>query len=536
MSVLKMMRKIYLHLFSSISAFSLIAQCAGALAEPSELTIVSSEQIVINNPLTSVSQLADVQSTDWTFQALQSLVERYECIADDADGIYRGNRALTRYEFASGLNACLERVNELIATATANQITTEDMIALQRLQAEFSAELATMRDRIDVLNTTTTQLETNQFSTTTKLSGQVVWAVNAGGFSGDRIINPRGVELATEDPNATILYRASVDFNTSFSGTDLLKVRLNTGSDRARDNAAGLLEPTFGSFLEFSLAGTDDQFSIARLHYSFTLAPDISVVVGPVLATFDFVDRNSYANLSFRDFSTQALVNNFVLLPLPVGSGVFVNWNPGGGSFSLRGLYVAADAANPNATRPIAGSATPAARPVSPFIPLLYPNLGGNSGLFGDPYQGIVEMEYAPSKAFAVRLQYSGGNIFDGQFDVFGINFELALSQQLAVFSRYGYSSYDNTAFGDINPNYWMAGIAFTDLFVPGVLAGIAAGQPFIDNAVGNATQTNIEAFYNFPINDNMRITPLVQVIIDPGNQNSNGTIVTGTLRSVFSF
>jgi porin len=81
-----------------------------------------------------------------------------------------------------------------------------------------------------------------------------------------------------------------------------------------------------------------------------------------------------------------------------------------------------------------------------------------------------------------------------------------------------------------------MAGIAFPDLFVPGARSGIAVGQPFIENAIGNATQTNIEAFYNFPVSNNIRITPLVQVIVNPGNQEDNGTIVTGTLRTVFSF
>lgn len=62
--------------------------------------------------VTSVSQFSDVQPTDWAFQALQSLVERYGCIAGYPNGTYRGNRAMTRYEFAAGLNACLNRVNE----------------------------------------------------------------------------------------------------------------------------------------------------------------------------------------------------------------------------------------------------------------------------------------------------------------------------------------------------------------------------------------------------------------------------------------
>ena len=96
----------------------------------------------IISQVTSVSQLSDVQPTDWAFAALQSLVERYGCIAGYPNGTYRGNRALTRYEFAAGLNACLDRVNELIATSTANIVSREDLDTLQRLQQEFSAELS----------------------------------------------------------------------------------------------------------------------------------------------------------------------------------------------------------------------------------------------------------------------------------------------------------------------------------------------------------------------------------------------------------
>lgn len=103
-----------------------------------EDALTSSEEIA---QVTSVSQLSDVQPTDWAFQALQSLVERYGCIAGYPDSSYRGLRALTRYEFAAGLNACLDRVNELIATATTNLVSKNDLITLQRLQEEFAAEL-----------------------------------------------------------------------------------------------------------------------------------------------------------------------------------------------------------------------------------------------------------------------------------------------------------------------------------------------------------------------------------------------------------
>ncbi|MCY7277718.1 MAG: iron uptake porin, partial [Phormidesmis sp. CAN_BIN44] len=84
-----------------------------AQAAPSSTSIASLDQVKAygsegaNNEVsqvTSVSQLSDVRPTDWAFQALQSLVERYGCIAGYPDKTYRGNRALTRFEFAAGLN------------------------------------------------------------------------------------------------------------------------------------------------------------------------------------------------------------------------------------------------------------------------------------------------------------------------------------------------------------------------------------------------------------------------------------------------
>ncbi|MGB3509931.1 MAG: iron uptake porin, partial [Microcoleaceae cyanobacterium] len=124
--------------------------------------------------ITSVEQLSDVQPTDWAFQALQSLVERYGCIAGYPDGSFRGNRAITRYEFAAGLNACLERIQQLIAVQTADLITQEDLAVLERLQENFAIELADIKGRVDALEARADVLAGQQFSTTTKLSGQIV--------------------------------------------------------------------------------------------------------------------------------------------------------------------------------------------------------------------------------------------------------------------------------------------------------------------------------------------------------------------------
>jgi len=71
------------------------SQDKGVVELSSQKTKVS--MVTTLEQVTSVSQLSDVQPTDWAFQALQSLVERYGCIAGYPDGTYRGNRALTRY-------------------------------------------------------------------------------------------------------------------------------------------------------------------------------------------------------------------------------------------------------------------------------------------------------------------------------------------------------------------------------------------------------------------------------------------------------
>ncbi len=206
--------------------------------------------------VTSVSQLSDVQPTDWAFQALQSLVERYGCIAGYPDGTYRGNRALTRYEFAAGLNACLDRVNELIGTATSDLAKREDLATLQKLQEEFATELATLRGRVDSVEVQVAELEANQFSTTTKLSGEVVAGV-AGIVTGDDI---DGNDL---DTSAVLVDRMRLEFATSFTGRDTLLTRLATG------NFAGFSTATRTSIISvigIDVSQTNIQ-SFARLNY-----------------------------------------------------------------------------------------------------------------------------------------------------------------------------------------------------------------------------------------------------------------------------
>jgi hypothetical protein len=199
------------------------------------------------NQTSSVSQLSDVKPTDWAFQALQSLVERYGCIVGYPDKTFRGNRALTRYEFAAGLNACIDRVNELIASATTDLAKKEDVETVQRLQEEFAAELAGIRGRLDTLETRTATLEKQQFTTTTKLQGEVI--LGLGGVIGNeqalnsdawRTINTTSALLRGDTRDALLTNRSFVFPDGRIGGTTTARV----GTAGTGANAGATAQPT----------------------------------------------------------------------------------------------------------------------------------------------------------------------------------------------------------------------------------------------------------------------------------------------------
>ena len=103
-----------------------------APAMASDLNMTAVNQYASSEQVTSVTQFSDVQPTDWAYSALSNLVERYGCVAGYPNGTFRGGRAMTRYEAAALLNACLDRVTE---------VTDE----LKRLLKEFDAELAVLK-------------------------------------------------------------------------------------------------------------------------------------------------------------------------------------------------------------------------------------------------------------------------------------------------------------------------------------------------------------------------------------------------------
>ncbi|MBN3926150.1 iron uptake porin, partial [Nostoc sp. NMS4] len=444
--------------------------------------------------VTSVSQFSDVQPTDWAFQALQSLVERYGCIAGYPNSTYRGNRALTRYEFAAGLNACLDRVNELIATATADLVSKQDLATLQRLQEEYSAELATLRGRVDGLEARTSELEANQFSTTTKLVGEAIFAVSD--VFGDNRAARGGNPTQDLNYNTTFSDRVRLNLYSSFTGKDQLQIRLNAGnivSNRGND-ALGSGTGTNMSRLGFD-GDNGNSVVIDKINYAFNLTDSVRVKIDATGAEL-YENVNNF-NSDFASSGRGALSRYGRFSPIyrqgQGGAGVTVTLNPKG-AISLSGAYIARTANDPTL----------------------------NNGLFDGDNAIFGQLSFQPTKAFNIGLTYArtyqtdgaANNLFQGTGSIFantpfgantrtqsnnyGVEATFQFSPQLALSGWGGYTTADAltgaNAGADADIWYWAGALALKDFGGEGNVLGVIFGQSpkvtggSIKNVAGNTT------------------------------------------------
>ncbi|WP_414564483.1 iron uptake porin [Anabaena sp. CCY 9613] len=486
--------------------------------------------------VTSVSQFSDVQPTDWAFQALQSLVERYGCIAGYPNATYRGNRALTRYEFAAGLNACLDRVNELIATATADMVTREDLATLQRLQEEFSAELATLRGRVDSLEARTAELEANQFSTTTKLVGEAIFAVTDA--FGDTV---------GDNNNTVFQNRVRLDLQTSFTGRDILHTRLSSGNAQNFNlgtEVGGL--PSGEGLQTFNVGSTgNNNVNIDWLAYYVPVGPAQVYIAATGGIHSDYAATN---NPYFEDFdggngalTTFASENPIYRIGGGAGLALTLPFGQGGGILRPSSLTVGYLGSEPNS-----------------------PGLG--EGVFNGNYAALGQLNFSVGDRLALAATYvhgyhgAGSSLFDAgsvtnpivgsslanilqnpsSTNSYGVSAAFRPSDRLSVSGFVSYT--DVTGFGvDDDKEVWTygVGVALPDFGKRGNVLGIFAGaQPYARGVVdgSNRLPYQVEGFYKYQVSDNISVTPGVIWLTNPGQNSDNSDAVIGTLRTTFTF
>ncbi|QKQ73937.1 iron uptake porin [Nostoc sp. TCL240-02] len=540
----------------TLGLFSVITTTTGAMSAAGDANALPAKTGTVQESagqVTSVSQLSDVQPTDWAFGALQSLVERYGCIAGYPNATYRGNRALTRYEFAAGINACLDRVNELISTATTDIVKKEDLATLQKLQEQFASELASLRGRVDALEPYLETLEKQQFSTTTKLHGEAIFALSgfASGQDADNADIPRSTTFGD---------RVRLNFDTSFTGQDLLRVRLQALNLNYFSSEGGtgtrLPEGTLAFNAEIGDEDPENnQVGVETLYYRFPLGKKTEVTffanegeVEDFVNTINpFLDGDEGASGALSKFGSRNSVYYFV----PAGAGVGLTHRLSE-QLELSLGYLSSTASNPNANR----------------------------GLFNGSYGAIAQLTFQPSDRLSIGLTYVNAYNNQGEdlaipgtgsqkanlglvtdsptsTNAYGLEASYQVNSGFLINAWAGFAKTRVLGVGDADIWNYAVALAFPDLGKKGNLAGLIVGmEPKVtgangaianvftdivplqnrDSAQDRNTSLHVEGFYSYAVSDNITITPGLIWLTAPNHDDRNSDAVLGVIRTTFTF
>ncbi len=477
---------------------------------------------------TSVSQLSDVQPTDWAFQALQSLIERYRCIQGYPDGTFRGNRALTRYEFAAGLNACLERINEQIASA-GEVISGDDLTALEQLQREFAAELATLQGRVDNLELRSAELESQQFSPTAVLGGEAIFALT-GGSGGE----PPG----EGENNLVFSYLARVGVVASFTGRDRLRLELSSGNFGDRGFANPESFNTDMALLSYQ-GGFGDRVVLDKLEYRFAVSDRAVVTFRPVGFSLSSVLT---ANSGYFDAGRGALSRFaeaspiFKIGSLDAGAGVDL-------LLSDRVRLQAAYGTRNSSSLTEGGGITGADHSATGIQLLLKPT---NTAIAGLTYVNAYAKDGRLDTFTGSFLADTGGFMDEpAQINAIGGSLQWRFHPNL-TFGTWGAWMFTNSTVSDASATSttYLFSLGYSDPFGrPGDLLALLVGQPpkLVDGTdllLGEDPDTSLhfETFYRWRVSDRISITPGIMYITNPEHNANNEDIFIGTIRTTFRF
>lgn len=464
------------------------------------------------NLITPVSQLSDIQVDSWEFKALKVLIQQYNCAKIE-------NKSLNRYQFASKLNTCIININK------SEIINQETLTTIQRLQAEFSPELATLNQRVDLLESKVEALDSQQFSPHIELEGEIIFAVS--GFAGGNKANSRTKPI---NENLVLSDRVRLSLASSFTGKDELQVRLQARNTPELEDFTGTQMANLG------FDGDDEnKVEIDELEYRFPLGKQTRMTLYALGGGLgDFVPSVNPLFSGSGDGSISTFGRENPIRRQGGGAGIGISHNLNDSlNFSLG--YVTSNAANPE------------------------------QGIFASPYGAIAQLTLAPTKTTALSFTYvhsynsvntgTGSELTGDPFNnranaiaanSFGAEAAWQLNPSITLGGRIGFiqaQAEDLPTTPSAAISTWAVLLAIRDINQEDSFAGFVVGQPpkithnsFGDDFEDQHTSLHLEAFYHFQFTDNMAITPGLFVITNPEHNNSNDTIYVGTVRTTFTF
>ena len=519
------------------------------VASAAELNLDSVNKYAAEEQVTSISQFSDVKPTDWAYQALSNLIERYGCVAGYPDGTYKGQRAMTRFEAAALLNACLDRVTE---------VTDE----LKKLMAEFEKELAILKGRVDGLEAKVGVLEAQQFSTTTKLKGIATMVLGGATYSS----NSFGAQAAGYNlPNSALPnglsfnYDVRLNFDTSFTGKDLLRTTLRAGN---ADTAAfgftnGITTGTaMEAFFQDPVVGVggsaDNIVGINRLFYQFPIGSNFTATFGARVRQDDMLAMwpSVYPADTVLDLFTYA--GSPVTYALNLGAGAGLWWQDNG--FSVSFNYVSANGgnANPGAATVLTPGAGGIGNNVSSSSTTLQIGYAGNNWGIAGAYAYNQNLGYQGTNFVntVVAAAALGGTSATNSFALSGywqpsqsgwipsISAGWGVGTSQILTRTGGYTGIGGTL------NSWTVGLQWSDAFIKGNALGMGFGQNTMVSQTMNAAVTPgapndgnwaWEWWYKFQVTDNISVTPGLFYLSRPLGGNTAMNVNGGANNGYFS-
>ena len=459
-----------------------------------------------------LARFNDVRPGDWAWQALANLGERYGCLSASASVPFQGGRAISRFEAAALLSACLARAGTL----------SEE---LQALSTEFARELALLRGRVDGLEARAGELEATLFSPTTTLSGLASFVVGANGFSGSA---GSTVQASRRGFGATTFsYDLELTLDTSFNGRDLLRTNLRGGN--FADSSFGGAGPTPLSQLEVAFqqgcgttADCGDVVAIDRLFYQAPFG-DFTFSVGARIGQDDMLAiwPSVYPADTILDVLTLAGAPAAYDRSLGAGAGLW--WQKNG--FAVSASYVAAlgdDATGSEGGIGTAGAAGTGTLQIGYSreqwgLAAIYASIqnGNDLILYASPFTLASFSEPGDTAAFALSGYWQPTS--SGWLPSISLGWGL------------NRTSYDSgvEASGLVRTSQsWSVGLQWSDVLGKGNALGMAVGQPvFATSLVGGATPADgnwaWESWFKLQVSDAISVTPAVFYLSRPLGQDT---------------
>ncbi len=410
----------------------------------------------------------------------------------------------------------------LLAAGTASAQEPTDDPALRQQQGDAEQQLQDARDLQDALEQLkrrVEELEATQFAPTTKLKGLASLVVGSNRFEGsDR---PEVIKTRDQFGATTFNYDLKIYLDTSFTGEDLLRIRLRSGNfDRSSNSFYGA-GPSKLSILEtaFQEQSGPDVFSVNRLYYQVPLGQGFTATLGPRVGQLDlFALRPSL-------YPAESVLDLFTLKGAPaaynfkLGAGAGLWWQSRSG-FSVSTNYVAGNANQGDPNQGGIGTAN-AASTGSVQIAYKRPQWAAAAVVSSVQNAGGV-IDYATN--FTLDSLKNPGHTI--AFGLSGYWQPLQSGWMPSISAGWGFNRTDYAAEVNreglvANSQSWSVGLQWSNALIPGNVLGMAVGQPiFATSLYGGDTPRDSnfawEWWYKVQVSDNLAVTPALFLLSRP--------------------